>query len=128
MDVYVFLCSEVTPAADATLTAEDCKYQLKGVLVHAGTANNGHYYSFVKERAVDGADSAEADLRWFHVGARKLFCLCVLVLCRCFFVCVRTNMSVIACTSACDVYVCSSMTTSCLSLTNSTWRRSVLAD
>ena len=29
---------------------EDCEYRLVGVLVHAGVAQGGHYYSFIKDR------------------------------------------------------------------------------
>ncbi|CAM9145531.1 unnamed protein product [Chrysoparadoxa australica] len=33
---------------------EDYMYQLKGILVHAGVAQGGHYYSFIRERKRDG--------------------------------------------------------------------------
>ncbi len=34
----------------STLPDEDYEYRLTGVLVHAGVAQGGHYYSFVKDR------------------------------------------------------------------------------
>jgi Ubiquitin carboxyl-terminal hydrolase len=36
---------------------EDYMYELKGVLVHAGIAQGGHYYSFIKERPNDSKSS-----------------------------------------------------------------------
>lgn len=38
---------------------EDCEYDLVGVLVHSGTADSGHYYSYIKERRYAG-EAAEA--------------------------------------------------------------------
>jgi Ubiquitin carboxyl-terminal hydrolase len=35
-------------------------YELKGVLVHAGIAQGGHYYSFIKERPNDSKSSTTA--------------------------------------------------------------------
>ena len=37
----------------AALPDEDYEYRLAGVLVHAGVAQGGHYYSFVKDRTSD---------------------------------------------------------------------------
>jgi len=31
------------------LTEKDCQYRLKGVVIHEGSADSGHYYSFIKE-------------------------------------------------------------------------------
>ena len=28
-------------------------YEIKGIIIHAGTADAGHYYSFIKERTGD---------------------------------------------------------------------------
>ena len=38
-----------------------CRYELVGVTVHTGTADGGHYYSFIKERN----KSAMQHDRWF---------------------------------------------------------------
>lgn len=46
------------------------EYELVGVLVHTGSADMGHYYSFIKEReALDGT----ADRKWFEFND-KLVC------------------------------------------------------
>ncbi len=37
-------------AAPAEKDSEAYEYDLVGVLVHTGTADSGHYYSFIKER------------------------------------------------------------------------------
>jgi hypothetical protein len=62
------LCSDEngpgpSDALPSSLTKDNCKFQLKGVLVHSGTANSGHYYSFIKERR-DGVP--ESYLRWLQ--------------------------------------------------------------
>lgn len=44
-------------AADAADDTQGLQYRLVGMLVHAGTADSGHYYSFVQERGTD---------RWIH--------------------------------------------------------------
>jgi ubiquitin C-terminal hydrolase len=44
-------------------------YNLVGVVVHAGTADSGHYYSYVKERSAGGSSKAEgtaARWLWFN--------------------------------------------------------------
>ena len=35
---------------EQTENEEDFLYELQGVLVHSGTADVGHYYSYVKDR------------------------------------------------------------------------------
>lgn len=65
------LSSSATVSVTSTPTT---LYQLRGVLVHSGTANCGHYYSFIKERRSDesggGVNSddhvSEDDLRWYQ--------------------------------------------------------------
>ncbi|RLN89857.1 hypothetical protein BBJ28_00015437 [Nothophytophthora sp. Chile5] len=52
LDMYPYT-SEALKAADGTeATANDCSimYDLVGVVVHSGTADMGHYYSFIKDR------------------------------------------------------------------------------
>lgn len=44
-----------------SLPDEDYEYRLVGVLVHAGVAQGGHYYSFIKDRTPD----ADAD-KWYR--------------------------------------------------------------
>ncbi|KAI8809063.1 hypothetical protein BJ742DRAFT_771514 [Cladochytrium replicatum] len=39
-------------------------YELSGILVHAGTADSGHYYSFIRERVPRDGNNGER--RWFH--------------------------------------------------------------
>lgn len=46
------------PAADA---GQEDIFELVGVLVHSGTAESGHYYSFIRERT-----SADDQPRWFE--------------------------------------------------------------
>jgi len=45
-------------------SAPDSEYELVGVLVHTGTADSGHYYSYIKERsageAVEGGEKEKA--------------------------------------------------------------------
>ena len=45
--------------ADPPLRAR-CKYALSGVIVHAGTATDGHYFSLVKERTSHGQSSSSS--------------------------------------------------------------------
>ena len=48
--------------AQPALPDEDYEYQLAGVLVHAGVAQGGHYYSFIKDRSSD----SPKDHRWYR--------------------------------------------------------------
>ena len=45
--------------------AEYYQYVLRGVVVHTGSANGGHYYSFIQER---GESADEADGRWLKMN------------------------------------------------------------
>jgi len=42
--------------APMVLDDEDYEYELKGVVIHAGVAQGGHYYSFIKDRTMEGED------------------------------------------------------------------------
>ena len=50
--------------AAATLAA-GCDYALVGVLVHSGTSDSGHYYSFIKERQARSAEGRGSG-DWMH--------------------------------------------------------------
>lgn len=43
------------------------EYKLKGVVVHTGTADSGHYYSFIREHnsKPEGAKGEDGD-RWYE--------------------------------------------------------------
>ncbi|GBG29919.1 Ubiquitin carboxyl-terminal hydrolase 34 [Hondaea fermentalgiana] len=45
------------------------EYELVGILVHTGTADSGHYYSFIKER-VPTADRTSCE--WFHFNDEQV--------------------------------------------------------
>ena len=55
---------------EARLTPEDCNYRLAGIVIHMGTANSGHYYSFIKERNEfvlgDGQSAKTTPTKWFE--------------------------------------------------------------
>lgn len=42
---------------DADPPSEPDLFELSGVLVHSGTAESGHYYSYIRERPPNSADS-----------------------------------------------------------------------
>ena len=44
------LVPEREPQGEAAKAGESTEYSLIGVTVHTGTADGGHYYSFIKER------------------------------------------------------------------------------
>eukprot|EP01107_Rhizomastix_libera_P007501 TRINITY_DN2229_c1_g1_i4.p1 TRINITY_DN2229_c1_g1~~TRINITY_DN2229_c1_g1_i4.p1 ORF type:complete len:2745 (+),score=843.60 TRINITY_DN2229_c1_g1_i4:83-8236(+) len=51
------------PKLEKLNTPENCEYELMGVLVHSGTAEGGHYYSFIRERNAPAEGVAP---RWFE--------------------------------------------------------------
>jgi ubiquitin C-terminal hydrolase len=61
------MVSSITHSVDSKtpgqLSQQDCQYTLRGVLVHSGSANSGHYYSFIKPRFSDLDPSAGSGLR-----------------------------------------------------------------
>ena len=52
------------PDADplCTLPDDEYEYKLAGVLVHAGVAQGGHYYSFIKDRS----SQSEVEQQWYR--------------------------------------------------------------
>lgn len=46
-----------------TVTDQYFKYKLKGVVVHNGTSDSGHYYAFIKERDETRSDD---EGRWYE--------------------------------------------------------------
>jgi len=52
---------------------DDYLYELVGVLVHSGSANSGHYYSYIKERHEDSQgrwlEFNDTTVRVFDIGA-----------------------------------------------------------
>ncbi|KAG0029169.1 hypothetical protein BGZ81_004061 [Podila clonocystis] len=44
------------------------QYNLVGVLVHTGTADSGHYYSYIKDRGLEGAENT----LWYHFNDSKV--------------------------------------------------------
>jgi len=56
-------------------------YELGGVIVHRGTARNGHYFSLVRERGTaagtaagtgTGTGTAVGAPRWYHIDDDKV--------------------------------------------------------
>ncbi|GIL42637.1 hypothetical protein Vafri_581, partial [Volvox africanus] len=53
--------------ADAAARPRNCYlYELKGIVVHSGTAFAGHYYSFIKERPKLGEDGQVTEGGWYR--------------------------------------------------------------
>ncbi|KAF9930001.1 hypothetical protein FBU30_001020 [Linnemannia zychae] len=46
------------------------QYNLVGVLVHTGTADSGHYYSYIKDRS--GSGSVNDNTRWYHFNDSRV--------------------------------------------------------
>merc|ERR1712071_275967 len=58
---------------------EDYEYNLAGVLVHAGVAQGGHYYSFIKDRSSKGESGTwyrfdDEDVTVFDPASIELEC------------------------------------------------------
>ena len=65
-------------------TQENCAYELRGIVVHSGTANAGHYYSYAKvgpasSGAQDGAASSgmPADILYCPVPGIDVHACCM---------------------------------------------------
>ncbi len=60
------------------LTDEDYEYKLAGVLVHAGVAQGGHYYSFIKDRSPGSEENwfrfDDEDVTPFDPGSIEVEC------------------------------------------------------
>ncbi|KAG0316912.1 hypothetical protein BGZ99_006614 [Dissophora globulifera] len=58
--------------------AAACQYNLVGVLVHTGTADSGHYYSYIKDRSLDASlestvtSPLEDRSRWYLFNDSKV--------------------------------------------------------
>ncbi|KAI9234743.1 MAG: hypothetical protein BYD32DRAFT_438947 [Podila humilis] len=50
------------------------QYNLVGVLVHTGTADSGHYYSYIKDRSLEGttSDQGAENTLWYHFNDSKV--------------------------------------------------------
>jgi hypothetical protein len=48
------------------------QYNLVGVLVHTGTADSGHYYSYIKDRSLDKSVHSGENTSWFHFNDSKV--------------------------------------------------------
>lgn len=55
------LNSDQTILLNRTVTDEYFKYTLKGVVVHNGTSETGHYYAFIKDR-----EEAKDGEKWYE--------------------------------------------------------------
>ena len=56
------LNSDQTILLNRTVTDQYFKYTLKGVVVHNGTSETGHYYAFIKDRE----ESKDGDDKWYE--------------------------------------------------------------
>jgi ubiquitin carboxyl-terminal hydrolase 34 len=59
-------------AVEQVQSAEGCLYELVGVLVHTGTADSGHYYSYIKDKG-GWQDEGERRIRSQYEGKWYLF-------------------------------------------------------
>ncbi|EAY22520.1 Clan CA, family C19, ubiquitin hydrolase-like cysteine peptidase [Trichomonas vaginalis G3] len=70
-----FIFPDDLDIADFVVENEDCKYDLKGVICHKGTAESGHYFSFCKKSdkkdyiKYDDMEVTKEDKNSFHSSA-----------------------------------------------------------
>ena len=57
------LSMDQTILMNRTVTDQYFKYKLKGVVVHNGTSDSGHYYAFIKDREETKGDE---DGKWYE--------------------------------------------------------------
>lgn len=48
------------------------QYNLVGVLVHTGTADSGHYYSYIKDRSGSTSGSHDDNTHWYHFNDSRV--------------------------------------------------------
>ncbi|KAG0306868.1 hypothetical protein BGZ97_000587 [Linnemannia gamsii] len=48
------------------------QYNLVGVLVHTGTADSGHYYSYIKDRSGSTSGSQDDNTHWYHFNDSRV--------------------------------------------------------
>ena len=56
------LNNDQTILLNRTVTDAYFKYQLKGVVVHNGTSETGHYYAFIKDRE----ETKDEEGKWYE--------------------------------------------------------------
>ena len=67
LDLQPFSMQHLSPEGEPLFEPSYFQYELVGVLVHMGSANSGHYYSYVKERKP--SDHSPANLALFSDAA-----------------------------------------------------------
>ncbi len=59
---------DASQAVSQVPSPSDRRYELVGVLVHTGTADSGHYYSFIKDRTSSRSSSSNSHHHRYHAG------------------------------------------------------------
>ena len=70
---------KVRPTSEGDSKSEDdlhpdeyYEYELMGIVVHTGTCNSGHYYSFIKERDAKYKGEGQDHRRWFQFNDTRV--------------------------------------------------------